>query len=101
MRSWNNAKGSGTLLNFEFIDKENSQITATAFNDVAQRYNEIIKEGGVYIIKNAKVKLSNKRYTTIKNDYCLEFNEYTDLREVNDDSGENIKGSGFNFTNLE
>ena len=39
LRTWKNARGTGTLLNIDLIDGYGSQIYATFFNDAANRFN--------------------------------------------------------------
>jgi ssDNA-binding replication factor A large subunit len=35
LKHWTNAKGTGMLLNLDLMDKENTQIQATCYNDAA------------------------------------------------------------------
>ena len=73
MRQWKNAKSSGNLLNFDLVDKEGTMIQATAFNDAAVQMNELLEAQCIYTFKNGMVKLANKRFTSIPNDFCLTF----------------------------
>lgn len=47
-RSWNNAKGTGNLMNIDLMDKNNYQIQATFFNDAVAKFQDVIQEGKVY-----------------------------------------------------
>ena len=76
LKHWNNARGTGTLLNIDLMDKSNGQIQATFFNDAANKWYEQLEEGKVYSMRGGQVKLANKRYTTIPNDHCLSFDNY-------------------------
>jgi len=49
------------------------------FNETANKFNEKVQEGKVYIFSNGKVQLANKRYTSIKNDYSLTFGLETEI----------------------
>ena len=45
--------------------------------------------------------MANKRYTTIPNDHCITFDNYAQIKELDDDEAKKaIKGGGFNFTSL-
>ena len=44
------------------------------------------------------VKIANKKFTSIKNDYCLTLGNHTEMKEVKEDEG--ITQSGFSFTGL-
>lgn len=48
MRNWSNARGNGTMLNVDLIDKTGTQIQGTFFNDAAVSNNDKIVEGKVY-----------------------------------------------------
>ena len=47
---------------------------------------------------NGSVKLANKKFTSIKNDYCLSFDYNTVVEGCPDDA--EIEGDGFSFTSL-
>ena len=98
-KSWKNARGAGTLLNIELIDFQGTQIQATFFNDQAEKYDEKLKENGVYLFSNGSIKIANKRYTSIQNDYCIVFDRNSEIEEVADD--EDIVQQGFSFCSLD
>ncbi len=85
LREWTNAKGTGCLLNVELMDKEGTQIQATFFNDGARKYDPLLTENKVYLFSNGNLKISNKKFTSIKNDYCLNFDANAEVQEVDDD----------------
>ncbi len=73
-RQWRNNKGEGTLMGCELIDKEGTQIQVTFFGEeAAKKFAPLLKENKVFLFANGSVKLANKKYTSIKNDYCLTF----------------------------
>ena len=39
IRNWKNDRGEGCLLNMDLMDKENTQIQATFYNDAATKWN--------------------------------------------------------------
>ena len=39
IRTWNNAKGTGKILNIDLLDRAGTGIQATFFNDAAEKYN--------------------------------------------------------------
>lgn len=53
----------------------------------------------IYTFTNGSVKLANKRYTSIKNDYCLTFDHSTIIEKCREDA--EIQGDGFCFTKLD
>ena len=40
----------------------------------------------VYVVSNGSLKLANKKYTSIPNDYCISFFDDTEFSEVSEDS---------------
>ncbi len=58
----------------------------------------MLKENKVYLFSNGQVKLANKKFTSIKNDYCLTFDQNADVIEAEEDN--TIKKQGFSFVNL-
>jgi replication factor A1 len=54
-------------------------IQATMFNETAERWDSKLEENKVYIFANGKVNLANKRFTSIKNDYSLTFDNKTEI----------------------
>jgi replication factor A1 len=77
--SYKNQKGSGQILNIDLIDREGTMIQATMFNETAERWDSKLEENKVYIFANGKVNLANKRFTSIKNDYSLTFDNKTEI----------------------
>ena len=53
----------------------------------------------MYTISGGMVKLANKKFTSIKNDYCLTLDRLAVVKETKDDEVA-IGKLGFSFTNL-
>ncbi|CDW72882.1 replication protein a 70 kda dna-binding [Stylonychia lemnae] len=95
---WKNSRSEGSLLNIELMDCFGTQIQATFFKDSADRYDQIIKEGNIYLFSNGSVKIANQKFTQIKNDFCLVFDKNADIVEVPDD--QSIQEQAFNFISV-
>lgn len=50
-------------------------------------------------MSNGSVKIANKKYTSIKNDHCINFDKNADVQEVEDDN--KISHQGFNFVTID
>jgi hypothetical protein len=98
MRTWQNAKGSGSLFSFDLLDAEGGEIRATCFKDMATKLFGVIEVGQVYVVSNGQVKLANKKFSTLKGDYELTLNNETHVTVVQDDTS--IKLMHYNFTKL-
>jgi len=62
-----------------------TQIEATFFNEAADHFDTRIIENKVYLFSNGVVKMANKRFTSIKNDFCIVFEKNAYIIEVEDD----------------
>ena len=72
---------------------------ATFFNEAVHKYDDDLKEGGVYTMSGGVIKSANKRYTSIKNDVGITFNRDSIVKETKDNSIQDIKDS-FDFTTI-
>ena len=75
-----------------------TQIEGTFFNDAADLFEPKIQENKVYLFSSGVVKMANKRFTSIKNDFCIVFEKNAQISEVNDDGS--IAKQAFDFTNI-
>lgn len=98
MRSWNNARGSGTLFSVTLVDESGGEIRGTFFKDGASKYFPMLQVGKVYTFANGKVKMANMQYTSVKNECEISFDEKSVVHEVADDA--RIARAVFNFIKL-
>ena len=98
MKNYTNAKGQGCILNVDLIDREGTMIQATAFNETAKKIDEQIQQNEVYTFAGGQIKIANKKFTAIKNDYCITFGYETVIEKVQEDR--QITTSAFSFTGL-
>ena len=86
IKKWNNAKGTGELFTVDMIDVDGTQIQGTFFTQQVAKFHPMITENKIYTVANASIKLANKKFTSITNDYCLNFSDDTEFNEVAEDS---------------
>lgn len=98
IRTYKNARGEGKILNIDLIDREGTMIQATLFNKEVDAWAEMLVEDEVHTFAGGQVKLANKRYSSIKNDYCITFDSSTIIKKVNNDA--QISKEGFQFTSI-
>ena len=53
----------------------------------------------VYLFSNGSIKMTNQKYTSIKNDYSIVFDRNSEIEEVDDDT--QIKKQGFCFSMID
>ncbi|CAI2359014.1 unnamed protein product [Moneuplotes crassus] len=98
IRRWRKPQSAGQLMNIELIDAEGTQILATFFNDAVDQFDHMLLENHVYVFTCGTVKIANKRFTSIKNDFSLIFDISSQIQRVEED--EKIGKQGFHFFNI-
>lgn len=78
LRTYSNSKGEGKVFSVNLLD-ETGEIKATGFNDSADKYYDLLEVNKVYYISRANLKTANARFSTVKNDYEITFNNDTTI----------------------
>ncbi|XP_028275233.1 replication protein A 70 kDa DNA-binding subunit [Parambassis ranga] len=73
IRTWSNSRGDGKLFSMEIVD-ESGEIRVTGFNQEVDKFYGLIEVGKVYYISKGSLKIANKQYTSVKNDYEMTLN---------------------------
>ncbi|KAJ4871999.1 Replication protein A 70 kDa DNA-binding subunit D [Raphanus sativus] len=100
MRNYRNARGEGCVFNVELTDEEGTQIQATMFNDAARKFYERFQMGKVYYISRGSLKLANKQFKTVQNDYEMTLNENSEVEEASNEEMF-VPETKFNFVPIE
>uniref|UniRef100_A0A1B6CV81 Replication protein A subunit n=1 Tax=Clastoptera arizonana TaxID=38151 RepID=A0A1B6CV81_9HEMI len=98
IRTWSNAKGEGKLFSIDLVD-ESGEIRATAFKEQCDKFYDMIEVNKVYFISKCTLKPANKKFSAIKNDYEMTFNNETVVTPCMEEDDE-IPQLSFNFTKL-
>ncbi|KAM4797070.1 replication protein A 70 kDa DNA-binding subunit [Rhinophrynus dorsalis] len=83
IRTWSNSRGEGKLFSIEMVD-ESGEIRATAFNEQADKFFSLIEVNKVYYFSKGTLKIANKQFTAVKNDYEMTFNSETSVIPCDD-----------------
>ncbi|CAN6470194.1 unnamed protein product [Victoria cruziana] len=100
MRSYKNVRGEGSLFNVELTDEDGTQIRATMFNEAAKKFYQKFELGKVYYISRGTLKLANKQFKTVPNDYEMTLNENSEVEEAAGE-GTCIPEAKFNFIKID
>jgi len=76
IRTWSNSRGEGKLFSVDLVD-ESGEIRATGFNDIVDKYYDMLEQGKVYYFTKGSLKTANKKFTSLKNDYEMSLNSDT------------------------
>ncbi|ELV11146.1 Replication protein A 70 kDa DNA-binding subunit [Tupaia chinensis] len=98
IRTWSNSRGEGKLFAIELVD-ETGEIRATAFNEQVDKFFPLIEVNKVYYFSKGTLKIANKQFTTVKNDYEMTFNNETSVMPCEDDH--HLPTVQFDFTKID
>ncbi|NP_001384500.1 Replication protein A 70 kDa DNA-binding subunit B [Zea mays] len=82
LRTYRNARGEGCVFNVELTDEDGTQIQATMFNDAAKKFYPIFELGKVYYVSKGSLRIANKQFKTVQNDYEMSLNENAIVEEA-------------------
>ena len=91
-------RSEGKVFNVDIMDSHNTMIQGNFFNDAAEYWDETIKAGEVYSWAGGRVKVANRKFTSIDNDYCIYFSNTSAISRLEDDG--QIQENGFFFRSI-
>ncbi|XP_074529240.1 replication protein A 70 kDa DNA-binding subunit-like isoform X2 [Halichoeres trimaculatus] len=94
IRNWSNSRGEGKLFSFDLVD-ESGEIKVTAFNKEVDKFYSLVEQGKVYYITKGTLKVANKQYSTLNNDYEMSLSAGSSI--VPCDDGQDIPAVHCNF----
>ncbi|KAI8018159.1 Replication protein A 70 kDa DNA-binding subunit B [Camellia lanceoleosa] len=100
MWTYKNARGEGYEFNVELTDEDGTQIQATMFNEAAKKFYDKFQLGKVYYISKGTLKVANKQFKTVQNDYEMTLNENSVVEEASDEATF-IPETKFNFVPID
>ncbi|KAK4568007.1 hypothetical protein RGQ29_003674 [Quercus rubra] len=100
MRTYKNARGEGCVFNVELTDEDGTQIQATMFNEAAKKFYDRFQLGKVYFISKGTLRLANKQFKTVKNDYEMTLNENSEVEEASNEETF-VPETTFNFVPID
>ncbi|KAK9501699.1 hypothetical protein O3M35_012375 [Rhynocoris fuscipes] len=98
IRTWSNARGEGKLFSITLVD-ESGEIRATGFNEQVDKFYEMIEESKVYFVSKCQIKMANKKFCSLNNDYEMTFTNDTRVVPCLEDD-RTIPTLQFNFVKL-
>lgn len=98
IRTWSNSKGEGKLFNVNFLD-ESDEIRATAFNEMAEKFVNLLEEGKVYYVTKARIQQAKPKFSHLSHPYELSLDKDTEITECFDTS--DVPKINYNFAKLD
>ncbi|XP_008794277.2 replication protein A 70 kDa DNA-binding subunit B-like [Phoenix dactylifera] len=99
LRSYKNARGEGLVFNIELTDEDGTQIQATMFNEAASKFYPKFELGKVYYISKGSLRVANRQFRTVQNDYEMTLNENSIVEEADGESF--IPETKYNFVKID
>jgi len=100
MKTYTNQKGEGCLFGFTMIDSEGTEMECTAFNVAAKKVYDILQKDKVYSIKGAYIKINDKKFASVKNDYKMILEDNVQITEITNDNTIDESNFKFAFTKI-
>ncbi|KAI9923270.1 hypothetical protein PsorP6_002739 [Peronosclerospora sorghi] len=85
IKNWTNVRGSGKLFSVDLLDAKGGEIRATFFNDGVDKFYEMLRPGGVFYFAGGKIKMANRRFSSVDNDYEVTFDTNSDISPAPED----------------
>lgn len=79
---------------------QGTQIQATMFNEAARKFFNVFEMGKVYYISKGSLKIANKQFKTVQNDYEMTLNESSQVEEAVNEAAF-IPETKFNFVPID
>ncbi|KAA0057997.1 replication protein A 70 kDa DNA-binding subunit B [Cucumis melo var. makuwa] len=100
LRTYKNAQGEGCVFNVVLTDEDGTQIQATMFNDAARKFYEKFSLGKVYYVSRGTLKVANKKFKTVQNDYEMTLNVNSQVDEVSSEAAF-VPETKYNFVKID
>ena len=78
----------GKLFSVDLLDKDGGQIKATMFTEAADKFFPVLQLNKVFTITKGNLKIANKRWSNLPNEYELNLNTDAIVEEVAEDDSE-------------
>jgi replication factor A1 len=96
---YNNARGPGKLFTFDLLDAHGGEIRAKCFNEVVDKFCDLIEVDKVYLISRGGLKPAQKQYNHLNNDYEISLDTTTSVEACSGDDS-SIPRQQFNFQQI-
>ncbi|KAG2486706.1 hypothetical protein HYH03_014635 [Edaphochlamys debaryana] len=89
------------ILSVDLVDETGAQVQGTFWRAAAERYSEQLQEGRVYVFNRFKVKPADKKYSSVKADYQIDFTDSTEVSEAADQGAASAMTAAVDLTPID
>ncbi|EIE20008.1 hypothetical protein COCSUDRAFT_19010 [Coccomyxa subellipsoidea C-169] len=84
LRHFDKAGQQQAVFGVEVVDDQGTTIEITLWRGLAEKFYDHLEEGRVYIFRRGQVKLANKNYKTVRNDYTIHMDNGSEIEQCED-----------------
>ena len=101
LRTFSNDRGNGKVFSVDLLDKDGGEIKASFFNSSCDKFFDQVEVGKIYTFSRGNVKIANKRYSSSKHNYEINFDADA-LIEASTDAADDslIESVKYSFTKI-
>ncbi|XP_009114408.1 replication protein A 70 kDa DNA-binding subunit C-like isoform X1 [Brassica rapa] len=85
LKTYNKTHGDGKLFSFDLLDADGGEIRVTCFNEMVDKFFEVIVVGNVYLISKGTLKPARKEYNHLPNDYEIQLENGSTVEQCYED----------------
>ncbi|KAF0687241.1 Aste57867_21003 [Aphanomyces stellatus] len=98
IKNWTNARGQGKLCSIDLLDAKGGEIRGTLFNDAVDTFYDRLIPNGIFYFSGGKIKMANRKFSAINNDYEVTFDSSSDIVAAPEDHA--IQAVQYNFKTI-
>ncbi|KAF8084610.1 hypothetical protein N665_0710s0018 [Sinapis alba] len=85
LKHYNKTHGDGKLFSFDLLDADGGEIRVTCFNEMVDKFFDMIVVGNVYLISKGSLKPARKEYNHLPNDYEIQLESGSTVQQCYED----------------
>ena len=101
LRTFANDRGNGKVFSVDLLDKDGGEIKASFFNASCDKFFDQMEVGKIYTFSRGNVKIANKRYSSSKHNYEINFDSDALIQASTDSADDSLIDSvKYSFTKI-
>ncbi len=100
IKTWSKNGRSGRVFNVHLLDANGDEIRGTFYNEAADKFFAMLEPKRVFTFSRGRLKIANKAYATLTNDYEITFSERSEIVAVEDDGDDQIGDVSYKFKKI-
>ncbi|CAH8358466.1 unnamed protein product [Eruca vesicaria subsp. sativa] len=85
LKRYSKTNGEGKLFSFDLLDADGGEIRVTCFNEVVDKFFDVVVVGNVYLISKGSVKPAKREYNHLPNDYEIQLETWSAVEQCYED----------------